>query len=969
MASYISYARDRDWFLFESDSSGSVQAELNVPVGQDYDIQLSDESGKLIAYGDNGKGRTERLAFQVHPNRRYYLAIEGVSSSDYSREPYRLRLTNVTENNDIDQVSLESDLDAFKAVQSGDSLFVSVQGRNLGVDTAIYIDVDRDAATGDNIDIWNSSGIDYKIENKTLFKYENRFWTAVNRVSSEGNDGFMEWKAPLALMGIGEGRTIRIGIVQHAGRGSLPIVGQPMFEASASSFFGYESTSSGRSIPSKVDDEILSMSGYFSKNQLVLRVEGQIGEWNDFQIDADYNARTGKNFSEWPSFGADYLVENGGLYASALDGANWNWLQNITAYNQNQDRIDLSIPVDTLDTASDAPIAIAYSNENRSLEPILIVNPENSISRFQVDGKPDEWNAIPVAALGPMIKPTLAGFKDDRLLHVIVEADHLNNDNVFYLNQNFKIEYNQLYRFDYDLKSWTKLKPVYVHLQPTRVEMKVYLSDLGLTPDDQVKVAFSNPRLSIPARGSNMLSINRVLHSEEKGTYYPQESFAVLDNPLMGFVGTGKGLNYNQPIGLISVGISWKELEPIKGKFQWREIEEAYHFDDWSKSGKKVKLRFAMDLPGTTQHRDIPDWLFQELVESEGKASAGKTYSQQGSAGFSPNYDSEVLIQEHARVIAALAERYDHDPRIGFIEIGSLGHYGEFHAGLADNFPRVDVSDRYVQHYIDSFRKKKLGMRKPYPIAADHELGLFNDVFGDRSSTESWLTWTRKGWAAISSTLDSDQSPSAVQENSSMPDFWKSGYSGGEFSSNGSPVGYFESDRFMETLREATSSHTSYLGATALLEIDRESGLTESQQANIDLLLRTIGYRFVVRSIDAEARTSPGSSLELSSHWENIGIAPFYYPWPIAYALADSSGKVVASTIQASTTDIRKWLPGSHEDKLAFRIPEELPDGTYTLMVAIVEPDTGKPGIKLAIEGENADGWFATMKIEVKGSA
>ena len=65
--------------------------------------------------------------------------------------------------------------------------------------------------------------------------------------------------------------------------------------------------------------------------------------------------------------------------------------------------------------------------------------------------------------------------------------------------------------------------------------------------------------------------------------------------------------------------------------------------------------------------------------------------------------------------------------------------------------------------------------------------------------------------------------------------------------------------------------------------------------------------------------------------------------------------------------DIRTWLPDRHTLKDHYSFSQKLIPGSYTLLVAILDEETNRPGIKLAIEGERSDGWTNVVALAVCG--
>lgn len=436
--------------------------------------------------------------------------------------------------------------------------------------------------------------------------------------------------------------------------------------------------------------------------------------------------------------------------------------------------------------------------------------------------------------------------------------------------------------------------------------------------------------------------------------FAPAKIDDALTNPYMGWVPLATQTDYEQPHSMVYAALLWSDLEPDKkGGYDWEGFEKRNNFSHWKSKGVKINIRFYMDLPTSVLHMDIPQWLYDAMGDVKGdyyECCVGK--------GFSPNYSDELLITEHERVIAALAKRYNNDPDISFIQLGSLGHWGEWHcwpyaeeeSGPSGVFPELSVSDRFVSHYVKYFSADKLTMRRPTQIGKDNGVGLFNDMFGEVPSTEAeewgWLWWINNGY------IDD-----LGQAQPAMSDFWKKNVSGGEFA-NGNAALYLTDDTISETIRLSKISHSSWMGPCCPAGLEYNG----VYQKHIDALLKNMGYRFVIGSVKHEREAAAGTTLSVNMNWKNEGVAPFYFNWPIAVGLADEKGVVTYNTL---STDIREWLPGSYKVEAALDIPEDIGAGEYTLVAAIIDPATDKPGIKLAIEGLREDGWYELDKVVV----
>lgn len=110
--------------------------------------------------------------------------------------------------------------------------------------------------------------------------------------------------------------------------------------------------------------------------------------------------------------------------------------------------------------------------------------------------------------------------------------------------------------------------------------------------------------------------------------------------------------------------------------------------------------------------------------------------------------------------------------------------------------------------------------------------------------------------------------------------------------------------------------------------------------------------------------------LLLRSRWENLGVAPIYHPWPLAYRLRSSSDLVVAQW--RSHADLKQWLPGSHVVTDTMQVPGTVSPGLYSLDVAILSEDGRLAYVDLAIEGKRDDRWYPVSQVtigsEVRGA-
>ena len=424
--------------------------------------------------------------------------------------------------------------------------------------------------------------------------------------------------------------------------------------------------------------------------------------------------------------------------------------------------------------------------------------------------------------------------------------------------------------------------------------------------------------------------ISLALYSYSKAnqqTVYLNTVSGPIVNPLMGWAPWAMIEKSNQPHTLVYADLTWRDFEPVEGMYDFNTFEKEQQLTRWRQKGQRVVFRFVVDQPGSEQHLDIPDWLFEKI------GGSGEYYDNEYGKGFSPDYAHPLFLEYHRKAISALGKRYGGDGFFAFIELGSLGHWGEWHTHPElTTLPSEEIRDVYVSHYIEAFPGTHLLMRRPFTIAQALELGLYNDMTADPTETNRWLAWIENG---------EDDSAENVYALSAMPEGWRVGPIGGEQAGGWSDEQIYGAG-LGQTLQLLQRSHTTFIGPGSPYRVKYGSPLQEG----IDRVLATIGYRIDVDHVRLPRWVHYGNSINIECTFSNKGIAPMYYNWPTYLYLFDEDDHVIASYKQQM--DLRKILPGEFYE-VAFHLPvDNLKNGIYSIGIAIIDPITGRPAVKFA---------------------
>ncbi len=370
----------------------------------------------------------------------------------------------------------------------------------------------------------------------------------------------------------------------------------------------------------------------------------------------------------------------------------------------------------------------------------------------------------------------------------------------------------------------------------------------------------------------------------------------------------------------------WATLEPTQGTIHWEIIDLA--LAEARRHGQRLAIRL---MPYDPKH-PLPDWYIKS-----GARRANSAASKDG-AIWHPDFSDPLYFKYWSALIQEAARRYDGHPDLDSVDISTVGFWGE---GWSDYMPEFAVQKKLIDIYLKAFRKTPLSVNFDEPEAlaygTSQGAGWRFDCLGDM----------RKTWSEM---LDSY--PEQIAKTH-IEDVWKT-----------APVS-------MEVCGVAESWHRSgwdvhYILSEALrwhvstINL-KSSAIPPDWQVEFDEFQKKMGYRFALRRVEWEQKVRAGDPLQLKTWWVNEGVAPISRPYVLAFRLKDAKHSAILRT----DVDLRKWLPGDAVFDDPIFVPADLPLGEYEVGLAILDPVSLEPGVKLAIEGREADGWYKLGELRV----
>ena len=400
---------------------------------------------------------------------------------------------------------------------------------------------------------------------------------------------------------------------------------------------------------------------------------------------------------------------------------------------------------------------------------------------------------------------------------------------------------------------------------------------------------------------------------------------APADNPLKGLV------PYQRPVGEFPHSMEFNyiglnQLVVGKDKYDWTKLEAL--LNDVAKRGNQTIFRVFLEYPG--QPSAIPSYLTDGGLKVH-RYSNTNTAPHPPQESITPNYEDPELRRCLKNFIAALGRRYDGDPRIGFITAGLLGTWGEWHT-----YPREDlwaskaVQNEVLDAYEAAFKTTRILLRYPAGPAEPTKAPTVGRRFGYHDDSFAWGTLdtpSSRDWYFV---------PALKAAGPLALSTWKTQPIGGEIRPEawGKVFDADPGDPQIQDFRTCVEvTHASWLMDSGMFKETQSTERIERAKREV----QRMGYEFYAKNA---TWTVGATSVSLAVTVANRGVAPFYYNWPVEFAILDANRNVLASRkhnfrlVQLLPNTQTTWraeidfpAKGASDGTMAMRIRNPLPNG------------------------------------------
>ena len=429
--------------------------------------------------------------------------------------------------------------------------------------------------------------------------------------------------------------------------------------------------------------------------------------------------------------------------------------------------------------------------------------------------------------------------------------------------------------------------------------------------------------------------------SINKRRIYFEKSGEVVINPGQGWVLYGLPSNHNaSTIALGTAGYhryNWADINTSEDVYDWEPIDNAINL--WAQRGKQFAFGIMSVNTSRTDEYCTPKWVFDKgaaYTMGNGENSNDRRY-------FLPVWDDPVYVAACKKFAEALAQRYDGNPNIAFIDIRNYGNWGEMHMypfnQHTQDLTAEQVQNLLIKPYIDNFINTQLIIcYGSWPLnnsinnwVVDNGIGLRLDgIMGNQQ-----LTGHSGNGDVISMATGKE------------PVVWEFLMASFMFLEN---YPLWNDDRFMNNIRANKPSYIGLGGWT-----DAQYMLNQKPEL-VREVTNLMGYNLSMTAA-RYANTVSSNEVTIEISIENSGVTNMLTDCVIKLALLDDSDNVVSSF--STDWNAKSIIGGVTAEFKADVVFADAPAGNYKLAIGLYRNENDpKPTYNLDNKGRVGDGYY-----------
>ena len=156
------------------------------------------------------------------------------------------------------------------------------------------------------------------------------------------------------------------------------------------------------------------------------------------------------------------------------------------------------------------------------------------------------------------------------------------------------------------------------------------------------------------------------------------------------------------PLGdLLYIRPTWREVQPHPGRLELPDYLKLV-FDLAKKNNKRIGLRVQMSAPDYTHSPALPDFVLERVpkvdlvLNGTGDQAAAQRFLNNPYGRYQPRFDDPFFQQAFRELVGAMADEFNGNPSVEYIDTFMYGFWGEGHTWPFSNnpFPDYQTAER-----------------------------------------------------------------------------------------------------------------------------------------------------------------------------------------------------------------------------------------------------------------------------------
>lgn len=436
----------------------------------------------------------------------------------------------------------------------------------------------------------------------------------------------------------------------------------------------------------------------------------------------------------------------------------------------------------------------------------------------------------------------------------------------------------------------------------------------------------------------------RVLKNPYKGWYHHMldngiKRYAITDDLLLD---TFPGMDH------LYLRMAWSYLEPGEGEFDWTYIDRVV--EKYMPKGYKISFRITCSETGPYPDAvgELTDGVNYATPSWVRKAGAEGTVVDNGKIKlWVPKWDDPVYLEKLNQFHKAFAARYDGQPWVSYVDIGSIGDWGEGHTSFSTKVtPSMSEVKANIDVYLKNYRKSLLVAnddmvfegRDEKDIQELYQYAVSNGItFRDDSPLVDWYFDHYLNSSTITNPEFYDPLYLKKPIIMEMEHYHLVKRNGNWLGKNGETILPEFNISGADVLRSALKiMHATYIGYHGYPEI----WLADNPDLAEELANRCGYWYFPVRAT-IPTKMKKGKNV-ISIEWLNKGAAPAYTNFSLVLRFeAEKPENSFDQLIENSGNTT--WFPEKARiEKYVFDIPRKTPKGRYKVSLKLLDQTNEK---------------------------